>query len=74
MQSSDLSRLIFPIGSLIATISEFTELLPGDIILTGTPSGGGYRRNPRSFSSRMMWLPVEVTGVGSITNTVRAPN
>ena len=39
--STHLDLLIFPIPRLIATISEFTALRTGDLILTGTPSGVG---------------------------------
>ncbi|MDP9998337.1 fumarylacetoacetate hydrolase family protein [Pseudarthrobacter sulfonivorans] len=71
-QKSDLSHLIFSIPTLIATISEFTTLEPGDVILTGTPSGVGYRRDPQLFLKDGDTITVTVEGVGSITNTVRA--
>ncbi len=72
VQKSDLSHLIFSIPTLIATITEFTTLEPGDVILTGTPSGVGYRRNPQLFLKNGDTITVTVEGVGSITNTVRA--
>lgn len=72
MQSSDTSRLIFPIPRLIATISEFTELNAGDVILTGTPSGVGWRRDPRLVLKDGDVLTVEIANLGSITNTVRS--
>jgi acylpyruvate hydrolase len=72
VQKSDLSHLIFDIPTLIATISEFATLEPGDVILTGTPSGVGYRRDPQLFLQDGDTITVAVEGVGSITNTVRA--
>lgn len=72
VQKFDLSHLIFSIPTLIATISEFTTLEPGDVILTGTPTGVGYRRDPQLFLKDGDTVTVTVEGVGSITNTVRA--
>jgi acylpyruvate hydrolase len=72
VQDSDLSHLIFDIPTLISTISEFTELQPGDIILTGTPGGVGFRRDPQLFLVPGSVVTVEIEGVGSITNTVIA--
>jgi acylpyruvate hydrolase len=72
VQDSDLSYLIFSIPELIATVSEFTTLQPGDIILTGTPSGIGHRRDPQLFLKDGDTVTVEIDGVGSITNKVSA--
>lgn len=72
VQDSDLSYLIFSIPRLIATISEFTALAPGDVILTGTPSGVGYRRDPQLFLGDGDTVTVEIEGVGVITNKVTA--
>ena len=72
LQSSDLSKLIFDIPTLIATVSEFRTLLPGDVILTGTPGGVGYRRSPRVFLADGDEITVEIDGVGRLTNRVRA--
>lgn len=72
VQKSDLSHLIFSIPTLIAAISEFTTLEPGDVILTGTPSGVGYRRDPQLFLKDGDTITVAVEGIGSITNRIRA--
>jgi acylpyruvate hydrolase len=72
LQSSDTSKLIFDIPTLIATVSEFTELLPGDLILTGTPGGVGYRRDPQVFLRDGDEVVVEVGGIGRLVNRVRA--
>ncbi|WP_063043429.1 fumarylacetoacetate hydrolase family protein [Nocardia pseudovaccinii] len=72
VQESDLSMLIFSIPRLIATISTFTTLRPGDLILTGTPGGVGYRRDPQLFLKDGDEVIVEIDGVGAIRNLVRA--
>ena len=69
VQDSTIDLLIFPIPRLIATISEFTALRTGDLILTGTPSGVGARRNPPLFLKPGNVVTVEVTGVGALRNT-----
>lgn len=71
VQESDLSKLIFSIPKLIATISTFTALTPGDLILTGTPSGVGYRRDPQVFLRDGDEITVEVDGIGALRNRVR---
>jgi acylpyruvate hydrolase len=70
VQESDLSHLIFDIPTLIAAISVFTEILPGDIILTGTPGGVGFRREPQLFLTPGMQVSVEIDGIGRIDSTV----
>lgn len=72
MQEGDLSQLIFSIPNLISTISEFTMLEPGDVILTGTPSGIGHKRDPKVILRHGDVVSVEVGGVGRIENKVVA--
>ncbi|MFJ5107520.1 MULTISPECIES: fumarylacetoacetate hydrolase family protein [unclassified Glutamicibacter] len=72
VQESDLSYLIFSIPNLIATVSEFTALEPGDVILTGTPSGVGYRRDPQLFMKDGDTVSVTIEGVGTVSNKVVA--
>jgi acylpyruvate hydrolase len=71
VQQSDLSQLIFSVTNLVSTISTFTTLQPGDIILTGTPGGVGYRRTPQLFLQPGDTVTVEIDGVGACTNAVR---
>jgi acylpyruvate hydrolase len=72
MQESDLSQLIFTVPRLIATISTFTVLRPGDVILTGTPGGVGYRRDPKVLLSDGDRVSVEIDGIGATQNAVTA--
>lgn len=72
VQDSDLSKLIFSIPRLIAEISTFTALEAGDVILTGTPGGVGYRRDPQRFLVDGDVVAVEIEGVGRVENRVVA--
>ena len=63
--------MIFDVATLIATISEFCTLLPGDLILTGTPGGVGVRRDPPLLLAPGDVVAVEVGGVGRIENTMK---
>jgi len=70
VQDSTIRQLFFDIPTLIATISEFTTLNPGDLILTGTPGGVGYRRKPQLFLAAGDTITVEIDGVGRLENHV----
>jgi acylpyruvate hydrolase len=70
VQDSTIELLIFSIPRLIATISEFTTLGTGDLILTGTPSGVGHRRTPPLYLKSGDVCSVEVTGVGTLRNQI----
>ena len=70
-QSDNTSRMMFPIREQIAYISTFTTLMPGDIIVTGTPTGAGARFDPPKFLKPGDKIEVEVSGVGILNNTVR---
>lgn len=72
LQESTLDLLIFSIPRLIAEISTFTTLDPGDVILTGTPGGVGYRQNPQRFLKPGDRVVVEVDGLGRLENGVEA--
>jgi acylpyruvate hydrolase len=72
MQSSNTERFIFDIPTLIATISEFVPLAPGDVVLTGTPSGVGYRRDPKVLLRDGDRMVVEVERVGRLESPVAA--
>ena len=56
----------------MATISEFVPLAPGDVVLTGTPSGVGYRRDPKVLLRDGDRMVVEMERVGRLENPVAA--
>ena len=70
MQESSLKDLIFDIPTLISFLSGSTTLLPGTLILTGTPSGVGEARDPKRFLIPGDEVTIEVDGVGILTNPV----
>jgi acylpyruvate hydrolase len=72
MQSANTSQLIFDVPTLLATISEFVPLAPGDVVLTGTPSGVGYRRDPKVLLRDGDRVVVEIERVGRLENPVAA--
>jgi 2-keto-4-pentenoate hydratase/2-oxohepta-3-ene-1,7-dioic acid hydratase in catechol pathway len=62
-QDGNTKDMIFTVPELVAYVSSFTTLLPGDVILTGTPEGVGPMRPGQEVT-------VEVEGIGSLTNPV----
>jgi 2-keto-4-pentenoate hydratase/2-oxohepta-3-ene-1,7-dioic acid hydratase in catechol pathway len=71
VQRSSASLMIFPIPQLIAYCSVFTELEPGDVIVTGTPGGVGGKRVPPLWMKPGDTLEVEVGGVGTLACPVQ---
>lgn len=69
-QDDRTSRMMFPIPEQIAYISTFTTLVPGDIIITGTPTGAGARFDPPKFLKPGDVIEVEAEGIGILRNTV----
>lgn len=69
-QDDNTANLMFPFRSLIRYISTWTALKPGDVIVTGTPVGAGIRFTPPKFLRAGDVVEVEVSGVGTLSNTV----
>jgi acylpyruvate hydrolase len=72
MQQANTAQLMFDIPVLISRISEFVTLVPGDLILTGTPGGVGFRRDPQVFLAPGDRVSVEISGIGALDNAVVA--
>jgi acylpyruvate hydrolase len=72
LQASNTRHFIFDIPTIVATISEFVPLAPGDVVLTGTPSGVGFRREPKILLRDGDRVVVEVEKVGRLENPVAA--
>ncbi|MEM6305772.1 MAG: fumarylacetoacetate hydrolase family protein [Pseudomonadota bacterium] len=70
-QQDRTSRMLFPIARQIAYISTFTTLVPGDIIVTGTPTGAGARFDPPRFLKPGDQIEVSADGIGTLVNGVR---
>lgn len=69
-QDGNTSELIFKPHEIVAYISQFMTLLPGDVILTGTPAGVGFTRNPPEFLQRGDVLETEIECLGRMRNKV----
>ena len=70
MQESGTDDMIFDVPTLISFLSGSTTLLPGTLILTGTPSGVGEARDPKRYLVPGDEVTVEIDGVGLLTNPV----
>lgn len=64
VQDSNTNDMIFTVRQIISHMSQFMELMPGDIIATGTPSGVGLGMNPPRFLKPGDVMEVEVEGLG----------
>jgi len=69
-QDDMLSNMVFPVRREIEYISTFMTLEPGDIIVTGTPTGSGARLDPPQYLKPGDVVEVEVDGIGMLRNTV----
>ncbi|WEX12215.1 fumarylacetoacetate hydrolase family protein [Chelativorans sp. AA-79] len=69
-QEDRTSRMIFSFARIINYISTFTTLAPGDVIVTGTPTGAGARFDPPVWLKPGDVVEVEAEGIGTLRNTV----
>ncbi len=69
-QDDRTSRMIFGFRYLISYISTFTTLVPGDVIVTGTPTGAGARFDPPKFLLPGDIIEVTAEGIGTLANSV----
>lgn len=70
VQSAKLEELLFSIEELIAYVSTFTALSPGDVLVTGTPGGVGFKRNPPLFMKPGDVVEVEIDKIGQLRNEI----
>ncbi|MCW2288683.1 2-keto-4-pentenoate hydratase/2-oxohepta-3-ene-1,7-dioic acid hydratase in catechol pathway [Leucobacter luti] len=71
VQRSTTRELVFDAATLAAYVSQFTELSPGDLILTGTPGGVGLGANPPRWLADGQVLTTTIEGIGTLQNTMR---
>jgi 2-keto-4-pentenoate hydratase/2-oxohepta-3-ene-1,7-dioic acid hydratase in catechol pathway len=72
MQNASTSEMIYSVADIIAYISTFTHLEPGDVIATGTPAGVAAGRNPSPWLKAGDRVEVEIEHIGVLANTVIA--
>jgi 2-keto-4-pentenoate hydratase/2-oxohepta-3-ene-1,7-dioic acid hydratase in catechol pathway len=72
VQSSHTGHMIFDVPRLIAYCSTISTLAPGDVIVTGTPSGVGFARKPSRYMKAGDVCEVEIEKVGLLRNPIVA--
>lgn len=70
VQSASTDEMVFDVASLISIISEAITLEPGDVIVSGTPSGIGWARNPRILMKAGDVCEVSVEQIGTLRNVI----
>jgi len=70
MQEGNTADMIFPVAEIISFLSSGTTLLPGTVILTGTPSGVGFTRKPPVYLMPGDTVKVILEGIGTLSNRV----
>lgn len=70
MQQGHTSDMIFPVARLIHLLSQDTTLLPGTLILTGTPAGVGFARKPPVYLADGDRIEIRISGIGALVNPV----
>ena len=70
VQEAATSDMLFPVPALIAALSEAMALHPGDVIVTGTPSGVGFARKPPRYLKPGDVCEIELEGYGVLRNPV----
>jgi len=70
VQSSNTRHMIFPVARLLAELSQGLTLLPGDLLLTGTPEGVGFSQDPPLFLRPGDSVESTVSEIGTIRNTI----
>lgn len=72
MQDGHTSAMIFDVPFIVSYISQIATLKPGDVILTGTPEGVGFARDPQVFLQPGDSVTVEIEQIGTLTNSIVA--
>jgi 2-keto-4-pentenoate hydratase/2-oxohepta-3-ene-1,7-dioic acid hydratase in catechol pathway len=70
VQDQAIKDMIFPIAKIIAYVSAFTTLAPGDVIATGTPGGVGAKRTPPLWMKAGDVVEVDIGPVGRLVNRI----
>jgi 2-keto-4-pentenoate hydratase/2-oxohepta-3-ene-1,7-dioic acid hydratase in catechol pathway len=70
MQDTTLDLMLFPVVELIEYCSTFCNLVPGDVIVSGTPGGVGYARKPPVFMKPGDTIEIDISGVGILKNGI----
>jgi acylpyruvate hydrolase len=70
MQSDNTDNMMFPVAEMLVYITQGITLEPGDIIITGTPSGVGFARKPPVFMKGGDTCEIDIEGIGVLVNPI----
>ena len=70
MQDQPVGDMIFPVARIIAYVSAFTPLSPGDVIATGTPGGVGAKRTPAVWMKAGDTIEIDIGHIGTLANRI----
>lgn len=70
VQSASTDDMVFDVATLISLMSEVLTLEPGDVIVSGTPAGIGWAREPRLLMKHGDFCEVTITGIGTLVNPI----
>jgi 2-keto-4-pentenoate hydratase/2-oxohepta-3-ene-1,7-dioic acid hydratase in catechol pathway len=70
MQHGNTKDMVFSVAELIAYCSTWTTLEPGDVIVTGTPGGVGFKRTPPVFMQVGDVVEIIVENIGTLTHRI----
>lgn len=71
VQEAPIDDMVFPVAELVTICSSFMTLYPGDVLITGTPSGVGHARKPQLWMRDGDTVEVEIDGIGALANPIR---
>ena len=71
MQSASLSQLIFDLPFLISYVSKALPWRAGDVLVTGTPGGVGFKRNPPIYLKEGDKVDITISEIGTLSNTLK---
>jgi len=71
MQNANTKDFLWDVAETIVLITECMTLEPGDVVITGTPAGVGYARNPPVFMKPGDVIEVEIQDIGVLRNTIK---
>jgi len=71
VQQTDIDDMVFPVAELVSICSQVMTLVPGDVIITGTPSGVGHARKPPLWMKAGDVCEVEIEQVGLLSNPIK---
>ena len=70
LQSDNTANMIFPVAETLVDLTQAMTLMPGDVIVTGTPSGVGHARKPPLWMKHGDVCEIDIEGVGVLVNPV----